>query len=111
VQRVDGFVSADFAGEGGSCQTAAVKIDGTRLLVNFDAGALGELRVGLMDTDGKTIAGYGVDDCEILRMNSTHAEVKWKGGNLAALRDHDVHLVFTGGRAKLYGFYFVNGAL
>ncbi len=39
-------------------------------------GALGQLRVGLQDTEGKPISGFGTDDCELLRTNSTRAEVR-----------------------------------
>jgi hypothetical protein len=107
VQRVDGFVSADFADEPGSCRLAAVKVEGPHLLLNLDAGVMGQLRVGLLDDDGQAIAGYAVDDCEAVRLNSTRARVKWKGGdNLASLQGRTVQVVITGTRTKLYSFYF-----
>jgi hypothetical protein len=107
VQRVDGFVSLDFGNDEGKCVTAPVKADGARLLLNVDTGALGQLRVGLLDADGKAIGGHGVDECEILRTNSTRALVSWKGGgSLAALEGRDVRLTFAGSHAKLYSFHF-----
>lgn len=111
VQRVDGFVSADFAAEGGSCRTASVKIDGPRLMLNLDAGALGQLRVGLLDAKGAPISGYGADECDVVRMNSTRAQVSWKGGgDLSALLGREVQVSFTGVRVKLFSYYFGSDA-
>lgn len=107
VQRVDGFVSLDFEAAEGKCVTAPVKVDGARLLLNVDTGALGQLRVGLLDADGKTISGFAADDCNVLRINSTRAEVSWAASsNLTALKGREVMLMFTGSRAKLYSFRF-----
>jgi len=105
VQRLDGFVSADFGDESGRCVTAPVKVEGTRLLLNVDTGALGALRVSLLDTSGNPLAGFSADDCTLLRTNSTHAEVTWKDRHdVATLKGRDVRVVFTGSRAKLYSF-------
>jgi hypothetical protein len=111
VQRVDGFVSLDFDAEGGRCVTAPVKVDGPRLALNLDTAVLGHLRAGLLDAEGKPIAGFGPEDCEILQTNSTHALVTWRGkGVLSALQGREVRLRFTGGRAKLFSFYFTADA-
>lgn len=111
VQRLDGFVSLDFEADGGRCVTAPVKVDGPLLALNLDTAALGNLRVGLLDADGKAVGGHGLDECEVLRTNSTRALVSWKGGgNLASLQGRDVRVTFTGTRAKLYGFRFASDA-
>lgn len=108
VQRVDGFVSLDFDAKGGRAVTALVKVDGPRLALNLDTAVLGHLRAGLFDAEGKAIDGFGPEDCEILRTNSTRALMTWKdGASLSSLQGRDVRLVFTGARAKLYSFYFV----
>ncbi len=110
VQRVDGFVSLDFADEPGRCTTEPVKIDGPRLLLNVDTGALGQLRAGLLDAAGKEIPGFGTSDCRLVRINSTRALVSWKAGaDLSALAGREVRLQFTGTRTKLYSFYFAAG--
>ncbi|MBI5685256.1 MAG: hypothetical protein HZC54_09250 [Verrucomicrobia bacterium] len=107
VQRVDGFVSLDFDAAGGRCVTAPVKVDGTHLLLNVDTTVLGQLRVGLLDAEGKPINGFSTDDCKLIRTNSTRAEVSWtSGGDLATLKGREVRLSFTGSRAKLYSFRF-----
>lgn len=107
VQRIDGFVSADFAAGGGECRTIPVSIDGSSLMLNFDAGALGYLKVGLLEADGSAVKGMTADDCEVLRLNSTHALVSWKTARIGPeLHGRKLSLVFSGARAKLYSFYF-----
>ena len=105
VIRVDGFVSLDFAG-GGSCTVGPVNIEGTRLRLNLDTGALGQVRVGLLDETGNAIGGFGVDDCEPLQVNSTHAIVSWKGRSaLAGIAGRRVRLLLTGSRAKVFSVF------
>ena len=77
---------------------------GGKLLLNLDTGALGELRVGLLDAAGKPLAGFSADDCVPLQINSFGAVVRWKGGDLASLRDQGVRLEFRSRRTKLYSF-------
>lgn len=109
VQRLDGFVSLDFDKTDATCTTAPVKIDGPRLCVNVDTGALGNLRVGLLDEAGRPIPGFGIDDCLPIHCNSVRATVVWKGRpDLAALKDKNVQVTFSGTRARLYSFYFDN---
>ena len=107
VQRVDGFVSADFGTEPGRCVTAPVKVEGAHLLLNVDTGALGELRVGLLDAADKPLAGYSVEECTVLHTNSTYAEVTWKDHNdVTSFKSRDVRVLFTGSRTKFYSFRF-----
>jgi hypothetical protein len=107
VQRVDGFVSLDFDADGGECSTVPVKVDGPSLRLNVDTSVLGNLRVGLLDKDGKPFDGFGAEQCSVLRTNSTHAVVSWKGrDDLATLQGKTVRVSFSGSRAKLYSFFF-----
>lgn len=109
VQRVDGFASLDFGAKGGSCIAGPVKVDGKTLRLNVDTGALGTLRVVLMDMNGQSIPGHGIAECEAVSTNSTHAVVTWKGGSdLSALAGQSVRVVLAGNRTKLYSFYFEN---
>lgn len=112
VQRLDGFVSLDFDAKGGRAVTTPVKVDGPHLALNLDTAVLGHLRAGLLDAEGRAIAGFGPEDCATLRTNSTRALVTWKGGaSLASLQGRDVRLIFTGARAKLYSLYFTAAPL
>ncbi|MBL9199149.1 MAG: hypothetical protein JNL39_01530 [Opitutaceae bacterium] len=108
VHRIDGFVSLDFDAAGGRATTAPVTISGATLRLNLDTGALGELRVGLIDAkSGAAIAGFAAAECEPLQINSTGAVVTWKeGAGLGTLRGRDVRVEFSGARTKLYSFRF-----
>ena len=107
VQRIDGFVSLEFALDGGRALTEPVKVEGDRLRLNVDTGALGDLRVALLGVDGKPLSGYTLDDCDRIETNSVRATVTWRGrGDLSALVGREVQLQFAGTRAKLYSFRF-----
>lgn len=113
VQRVDGFVSADFETADASCLTQVIKVTGSRLILNVDNGALGTLQVALVDpATQKPLAGYDLDDCRPVRTNSVRGAIRWKNrDDVSALVGRDVQLKFAGSRTKLFSFYFddVNG--
>jgi hypothetical protein len=108
VQRLDGFVSLDFAAGGGQAMTAPVTIDGPTLRLNLDPGALGELRVALLDADsGRALSGFATPDCDPLQTNATGALVTWRGhSDLAAWQGRHIRLTLTGTRTKLFSFRF-----
>jgi hypothetical protein len=107
VQRVDGFVSANTGPDAGTLRTVPVRVTGGKLLLNLDTGALGELRVALLDVAGRPLAGLGSDDCVPLQVNSLGATVAWAGaGNLSTLQGREVRLEFHSRRTKLYSFRF-----
>ena len=107
VQRIDGFVSLDTREREGFARTTPVKVNGTRLLLNVDTGALGELRVGVLDTSGKPIPGFEIARCDYVESNHPAAAVSWGGSaDMSALRGRDVRLEFRSTRTKLYSFRF-----
>jgi len=107
VQRLDGFVSLDFDPAGGQATTAPVVVTGSYLMLNLDTAALGQLRVELQDAQGQPIPGFGLEDCSVLRTNDTRAIATWKGGSdLSSLSGHEIRLVFSGAKAKLFSFLF-----
>jgi hypothetical protein len=109
VQRLDGFVSADFAYGGGMLKTRPLVFEGNRLVLNLDTDATGILQVGLLDETGKPIDGLGLDDCIYLNCDDVAAEVEWlgKGKDVSALAGKPVQLVFRGNGTKLYAMQFV----
>lgn len=107
VQRVDGFVSADFGARGGFLRTTPVRVSGNRLRLNVDTGAMGHLRIGLLSEDNKPLPGFEPEMCRVLRVNSTSAEVTWVGGaDLSAWCGRELRVLATGARAKFFGFRF-----
>ena len=61
VQRLDGFVSVDAAMAGGAFHTPPLRFAGTRLAVNVDASAMGEVKIELQDQAGSPLSGFGFD--------------------------------------------------
>ena len=107
VQRVDGFVSLDTGNAVGTARTVPVRVTGKELRLNIDTGALGELRVGLRDAAGRSIAGFAAEECVPLEYNGTGAVVSWAGGaDLSALQGREVVVEFQSNRTKLYSFRF-----
>jgi hypothetical protein len=109
VQRLDGFVSADFAYTGGVLTTRPLTFTGNRLVLNVDTDATGYLQVGLLDKNDKPVDGFGVDDCIYVSCDETAAEVEWlaKGKDVSSLAGETVRVVFRGRGAKLYSMQFV----
>lgn len=108
VQRVDGFVSLDFASAGGRATTAPVVVNGSTLRLNLDTGALGEIRVALLDpSSGGELDGFSAATCDVLQINATGATVSWQGRrDLSSLKGRSVRVALRGSRAKIYSFRF-----
>ena len=103
--RRDGFASMDAGLEGGSLTTRPVIFKGKHLFVNADASQ-GELRVEVLEADGRPIAPFVADSCEPLHADDTCQPVKWKtGDDLSALTDRAVRFRFHLRNAKLYAFW------
>jgi hypothetical protein len=109
VQRLDGFVSADFDYTGGEFTTRPLRFTGNRLMLNVDTDATGFLQIGLLDESGKSLDGFKVDDCIYVNDDSTHAEAEWmkRGKDLSSVAGKAVRLVFRGRGAKLFSLQFV----
>ena len=115
--RRDGFASMDGGGPGprvervspaaapGTLTTRPVQFSGRYLFVNVDA-ADGELRVELLDRDGRVMAPFSADACVPLRQDSTKARVMWsRGGDLASVAGEVVRFRFHLQRGRLYAFW------
>ena len=96
--RRDGFASMDAGACGGTLVTRPlVFTKGDRLFVNANAAG-GELRVEVLDADGRTLAAS-----KPFAANATKAEVL---GGLGACAGKPVRLRFTARDAQLYAFWF-----
>ena len=110
VQRFDGFVSADAPYTGGMLKTKPLKFKGNRLVLNIDTDAAGYAQVGFLDTDGRPIEGYSVDDCIYINGDFIETEVEWidRGKDLSPLEGKTVQMVFRMRGTKLYSMQFMN---
>ena len=119
--RRDGFVSMDHPASGrgvtrvqpalapGTLITRPLRFSGRHLFVNLDAPE-GELRVAILDREGRIIAPYDENACVPVRANSTRARVTWTtAGDLASLSGRDVRFRFHLTRGRLYAFWVSQG--
>lgn len=97
--RRHGFVSLD-AAESGCVRTNQLRLGSSTLIVNADAKD-GELRVALLEADGRPIPGFSADECEPLQANATRWPVKWKG-QPPAPTDRDLCVVIQMKKARLF---------
>jgi len=103
--RRDGFASLDANETGGTLTTRPLSFSGKRLFVNLDAPQ-GELRVEVLDADGKPIAPFTGDNCQPLSVDATLREVRWQGvPDLATLMGKPVRIRFHLKSGRLYSFW------
>ncbi len=110
VQRLDGFVSADAPYERlGEIVTRPFTFAGRQLVLNINTGGLGYAQVGFTDEDGRTIPGYGVDECVFINGNFVAHPVEWlgRGTDVSALAGRTLRLVFRLRGTSLYALQFV----
>jgi hypothetical protein len=109
VQRLDGFVSADAPYDReGTLITRPLIFQGNRLTLNIDTGAAGYATVGLLDGEGRPIAGFAPEQCVYVNGNNTAAEVEWmgKGKDVGALQGKPVQILIRMRGASLYALQF-----
>jgi hypothetical protein len=108
VQRLDGFVSLDAGPAGGSFTTPVLTFQGSKLDLNMDASALGEIRVEIQGQDGKALKGFAFADSDALGLNDLSKTATWRKGSsdVSTLAGKPVRLAFRLRAAKLYAFQF-----
>ncbi|MGJ5818115.1 glycosyl hydrolase family 32 [Paludibaculum fermentans] len=101
ILRRDGFASLRAGAAGGVLTTRLLRFSGSQLFVNLEAPN-GELRVEILDAEGKIAAGCSRGNCLPLSGDSTLMQVRWQGVNELS-RLHGLPLRFR--------FHLVNGGL
>lgn len=105
--RTDGFISVNAPFAGGSFVTKPLTFTGHELVVNFSAGAAGDLRVEIQDAEGKSIAGFGLADAVEQIGDEIERVVTWKnGGDVSGLAGRPIRLRFVMKDADLYSLRF-----
>lgn len=104
--RRDGFVSLDAGAAEGTLTTRTLVCDGSRLEMNADARG-GQVRVAILDADGRPIPGFGEQDCDPLQADELDHTVSWNGkSDVGSLAGRTVKLRIHLRQAKLYSFRF-----
>jgi hypothetical protein len=115
--RRDGFASMDHGGTEprvqrvaslttpGTLTTRPLRFNGKHLFVNVDAPS-GELRVDVLDREGRTIAPFSAASCMPIRTDSTRARVTWEAAHdLAPVSGEIVRFRFHLTHGRLYAFW------
>ena len=86
--RRDGFASMDANDAGGTLTTRPVSFQGKHLFVNVDSGKGGELRVEILDKEGKVIQPFTQEACVPLtgRQDLAPSQVERRGRTVEAGR-------------------------
>lgn len=99
VLRRDGFISLDAGETPGTLLTRPFVLAGTTLHANVDAAG-GEADVTVLDGGGQTVAVS-----EPVSGDKPRVMLRWKSGDLTALRGKTVSLRFALRNARLYSFW------
>ncbi len=110
AQRLDGFISLDAGAAPGHFTTPPLTFSGSRLTLNMDASAVGDIRVEVQDASGHAVPGFAFADSDSLALNNLAKVVTWRKGSsdLSKLAGKTVRLAFRMRLAKLYAFQFTD---
>lgn len=108
ILRRDGFVSMHADKKEGYLTTEKLSFDGKYFFVNADVKAKGaQLKVELLDADGKPIPGFTKRDCVVMRgADKTKQQITWKGKqDLTELAGRTIRAKFYLTQGDLYAFW------
>jgi hypothetical protein len=111
ISRRDGFTSVRGAYTGGEFTTPLVTFTGSRLVINVDTSATGQVRVGLLDENGSAIEGFAPGQCDLIHTaNEINRRVSWRGlADVSRLAGRPVRIRFLLRNSDLYAFQFGKG--
>ena len=101
--RKDGFVSLDAGVEGGAVTTRLLLGLEGELRLNANARG-GEIRVEVLDGEGRVLPGYGRDDCRPMTEDGVDFAVRWKARDELPYPSEPRRLRFFLTRASLFSF-------
>ncbi|OHB55773.1 MAG: hypothetical protein A2Y07_10620 [Planctomycetes bacterium GWF2_50_10] len=108
TSRLDGYVSAD--ANDGFFITPKMIFSGNILVLNAVVRPSGSVRVGLIDENGKAVAGHSVEECEVFSGDHVRKMVMWKNdGDVSMRAGKPTQLKVEIKNASLYAFGFSKG--
>ncbi len=103
--RRDGFASMDAGEAEGTLTTRPIRFSGKYLFVNADVED-GELRVEVLDEEGKVLKRFARGKCVPVTTDSTLQRVRWKGApGLSKVAGEPVRFRFHLRNGRLYSFW------
>jgi hypothetical protein len=74
--------------------------------INADVAKGGQVRMGVLDSDGKAIQGFGIADCLPVTGDSIQHAVVWRGqGDASVLANRQIRLQVEARNARLYSLF------
>ncbi len=112
VMRLDGFISVNAGYDEGEFVTRPLKFSGDQLEVNYSTSGAGRMRVEIQDETGKSIPGFGLDDCLAIYGDDISRVVKWKDRtDVGKLAGKSIRLRFAMNEVDLYSLRFTDRTL
>ena len=102
--RRDGFASMDAGEKSGTLTTRPLRFNGKYLHVNADCPT-GQLKVEVLDKDGKPIPPFTLKNCLPISCDKTLAAVTWTKVDLSTLSGRPVRLRFHIRNGSLFSFW------
>jgi len=103
--RRDGFVSMDSGKSERTLTTRPVTFGGKYLFVNANTD-IGELRVEVLDKNGRVISPFSRNNCIPIQTDSTIKDVQWNGApDLSSVSGKEVRFCFYLQNGSLYSFW------
>jgi len=107
--RLDGFASLHAGYAGGTMASKPITFTGSSHELNHATSAAGGIRVALHDENDQPIAGFGLDDCDVIRGDELARTVTWNGNaDVSKIAGGPVRLRFEMKDADLFAMRFVN---
>jgi len=105
--RLDGFTSISASYSGGTAITRSLIFSGKNLEINYSTSAAGEIGIEILDSNGKPLQGFTMEESQILIGNEIERIVSWnENEDVSELSAKPVRLRFYLKDADLYSFRF-----
>lgn len=101
--RKDGFASLDAGEQTGQVTTKPLADAAGAVRVNCNAAG-GWVKAAVLDSAGKIIPGYGIDDCDAVRADGVDLAITWGPRNKLPVAAGPLRLRFELQNASIYSF-------
>ena len=110
VAKKNRLVSASAGAAVGRFLTPVIKSGGRALFVTADIRQGGELRVGLLDSNGKPIPGRALSDCNAIKANCSSQQIHWGDeSGIMSVPDGHVQIQMELRDADVFSFQLLSG--
>ena len=106
VVKKDRLVSASTVAQKGRFVTPLLKSAGRFLSVTADIRQGGQLRVGLLDSDGKAVPGRALSDCDLITTSCSGHKITWNDVAVVGAPEECVQLEVEVRDADVFSFQF-----